>query len=224
MIPVNHLQNTTLFHMTHVENLSAILASHHLAAKNLVQGRHRVSMASEDVQSRRAKKLVPKPPGGVLHDYVPFYFAPRAPMLYCNHVGSISNACLQSDIIYLVTTAQLVAQNASFVFYDRHAVLGYAECFNRIEDLSKIDWRIFFEQPHIGNYAKYWQDRDDVNHPHWSSRREIRQAEFLVHEQLDFSMIQAIGVQNTQVQSLVLDALQGTNYSKNVNVELDWYF
>ena len=155
--------------MTHVDNLVNILEKGKLLAKSRVKNNQRTTIASEEVQSRREKMLVSKPPGGVLHDYVPFYFAPRVPMLYCNHMGSIPNACDQKDIIYLVTTAQKLATETDFVFYDRHAVLSYAECFNQLDDLSKIDWRIFFENPHVGGYTKYWQDKQDNNHPHWDS-------------------------------------------------------
>ena len=210
--------------MTHVDNLVNILENGKLLAKSRVKNNQRTSIASEEVQSRREKMLVSKPPGGVLHDYVPFYFAPRAPMLYCNHMGSIPNACDQKDIIYLVTTAQKLATETDFVFYDRHAVLGYAECFNQLDDLSKIDWRIFFENPHVGGYAKYWQDKQDNNHPHWGSRREIRQAEFLVHEELDFSLIKGIAVNNQSVEARVIDALQDTEYDHKVIVKPVWYF
>ena len=224
MTPPDQLSKTRLFHMTHVDNLANILRAGKLLAKSHVKKNQRISIASEEVQSRREKVLVTKPPGGVLHDYVPFYFAPRAPMLYCNHIGSIENACEQSDIIYFVTTAQTLAPKADFVFYDRHAVLNYAECFNQLDDLGKIDWRIFFEPPHTGGYAKYWQDRQDNNHPHWSSRREIRQAEFLVHVELDFSLISEIAVYNDTVKAQVINALQDSDYNHNIITEPNWYF
>jgi hypothetical protein len=147
MIPEKHLLRTPVFHMTHVDNLVNILKEGKLLAKNQVKAQQRISIASEDVQSRREKRLVSKPPGGVLHDYVPFYFAPRSPMLYCNHRGSIPNAYNPADIIYLVTTAQEIEAKKAVVFFDRHAVLNYAICFNQLKDLDKIDWRIFFEPP-----------------------------------------------------------------------------
>jgi len=224
MILEKHLIHTPVFHLTHVDNLVNILKKGKLLAKNQVKTQQRISIASEDVQSRREKRLVSRPPGGVLHDYAPFYFAPRAPMLYCNYRKSIPNACNQADIIYLVTTAQEIAAKESVVFFDRHAVLNYAECFNQLKDLDKIDWRIFFEQPLLGGYSKYWRDRNDDDHPHWNSRREIRQAEFLVHESLDFSCIQTIAVQNLEIRPRVIDALKKADYTQNVEIKPEWYF
>jgi ssDNA thymidine ADP-ribosyltransferase, DarT len=38
---------------------------------------------------KRGSRIVPVEPGGVLNDYVPFYFAPRSPMLYSIHTGFV---------------------------------------------------------------------------------------------------------------------------------------
>ena len=40
-----------------------------------------------------------------------------------------------------------------FVFYNYNASLAFVECFDHIEDLSKIDWPLFFETPKLGGIA-----------------------------------------------------------------------
>ncbi|MBK1792512.1 DUF4433 domain-containing protein [Persicirhabdus sediminis] len=224
MIPADHLENTPVFHITHVDNLPSILKKGALLSTNSARGKTKTSIANEEIQTRRATRLVSLAPGGVLHDYVPFYFAPRAPMLYCNHLGSIQNARAQGEIIYFVTTAQILADNNGFVFYDRHAVLAHATCYNQLLDLQKIDWRIFFEHPTVSGYAKYWQDRYDTNKPHWSSRKEVRQAEFLVHESMHIDNIQKIVTQNSETAVRVNVALQAAASTLTVEVKPDWYF
>lgn len=47
------------------------------------------NIAHQNIQDRRAYRQVPFDPGGVLHDYVPFYFAPRSPMLYTISRGNV---------------------------------------------------------------------------------------------------------------------------------------
>ena len=47
------------------------------------------NIAYESIQDRRSIKSVPCGVGGSLHDYVPFYFAPRSPMLYTIHRGNL---------------------------------------------------------------------------------------------------------------------------------------
>lgn len=216
---------TLIFHITHVENLAALLVSGELQAKNTLGERPHTSIANEDIQARRAAKLVTLQPNGNLHDYVPFYFAPRSPMLYCNHHGTIANAKPQGEIIHLVSSAQsIAAAGLPFVFYDRHAVMDYARPFSRLEDLPEVDWRIFQEPPLLSGYAKYWQDRYDAVRPHWMSRKEVRQAEFLVHRAVPFSCIGGIGVFNQQTEAIVRDTLALHRADCGVRVEKDWYY
>lgn len=64
-----------------------------------------------------------------------------------------------------------------FVFYNYNASLAFVECFDHIEDLSKIDWPLFFETPKLGGYCKYWKSMHD--NARYARRMETRQAEFL---------------------------------------------
>lgn len=82
---------TDIYHLTHVRHLAAILAEDGLHCDAMV-GRRRlstVSIAHESLKAKRARTLVPVPPGGYLCDYVPFYFAPRSPMLYAISRGRV---------------------------------------------------------------------------------------------------------------------------------------
>lgn len=224
-IPADHLSLTKIYHITHVENLVGILTSKAVLAKNLMGSPAANSIANEEIQERRVRKQVEVSPYGNLHDYVPFYFAPRSPMLCCNHHGAIANAKPQGEIIHLVTTAQVIAaNNLPFVFYDRHAVVGYAQPHNELAQLGQIDWRIFFEPPLLGGYAKYWQDRPDASHAHWFSRKEVRQAEFLVHRRVPVGCLTCIGVENEKTRSRVNEILNLHSVQCPVSLERNWYF
>jgi len=49
---------------------------------------------------------VPLAPYGCVADYVPFYFAPRSPMLYKLHKGGVPNYTGGQDpLVYLVSSA-----------------------------------------------------------------------------------------------------------------------
>jgi hypothetical protein len=95
---------TKVYHITDKTNLPTILHHQGLYSKNKAKSldmNHR-NIAYEGIQERRAGITVPITPDGTLHDYVPFYFAPRSPMLYAIKFGRITgyNGC-QEDIIYL---------------------------------------------------------------------------------------------------------------------------
>lgn len=61
-------------------------------------------MANENVQLRRRHTKIPINKDCYLHDYVPFYFAPRSPMLYPLKMQPIP----QNDIIYFMTNIKTI--------------------------------------------------------------------------------------------------------------------
>jgi hypothetical protein len=220
---------TLIFHITHINNLENILSSGFLYSINTLIKNH-TSIASEDVQKKRASKGVTQHPYGVLHDYVPFYFAPRSPMLYANYNASLPNAKAQNEIIYLVSYAEKIHQNKRpYVFYDVHPIKEYASCYNDIKDLSRIDWDLFFEGLLIGGYSKYWQDvEDNEAHPKWINRKAIRQAEFLIHKEVCLQDIIGIATMTQDAKDVVDKKINQIKSEKNnhilIKIKKDWYY
>ena len=217
---------TPVFHITAIDNLAsiakvgALLATHLLNARGLVG----VNIAYEQIQGRRAVKAIPLAPGGTVHDYVPFYFAPRSPMLFTINNGNVPNCDYrQDDIVHLVSQAQAIrGAGQRFVFSDIHAALDYARFFDDLTRLDEIQWRIFFEAPSLEGYCVYWQNR---HRPlHHMSRKESRQAEFLVHQQLPIAAISEIGVRTQEGEARIRAALAGAAWKPTVKVVPGWYY
>ncbi len=82
---------TPVYHLTHIDNLASIIQSGGCLSFNQKQnqGIDHIDVAYETIQDRRSRTSVPCGPGGCLHDYVPFFFAPRPPMLYAIHRGYV---------------------------------------------------------------------------------------------------------------------------------------
>src|SRR4051812_37511694 len=80
-----------IYHITAIPNLINIVAQGALWSKgSLVRsGQQYENIAYQGAQGKRAMKIVDVPPGGVVHDYVPFYFAPRSPMLFTINQGNV---------------------------------------------------------------------------------------------------------------------------------------
>jgi hypothetical protein len=120
---------TSIYHITHINNLALIINSGGLmACSNLRQQQAKYTdIAYEQIQDRRARKQVPCGAGGVLHYYVPFYFAPRSPMLFTIHKGNVPNyQDGQTSIIHLVVAIDKTsASHVDFAFTDGHAVMDY---------------------------------------------------------------------------------------------------
>ena len=85
---------TPVYHLTHIYNLASIIQSGGCLSFNQKQnqGIGHIDVAYETIQVRRAQTLVPCGSGGCLHDYVPFFFAPRPPMLYAIYGGHATMA------------------------------------------------------------------------------------------------------------------------------------
>lgn len=204
-----------LYHITHIDNLSSIVQRGGLLSNTCLRSskqRFR-DISYGNIQDRRATKRVPCAAGGVLHDYVPFYFAPRSPMLYTIHKGNVpSYQGGQSAVLHLLTTVDAIAESELvFTFTDGHAVMAYSDFYTDLDDLRMIDWDVM--------KSKRWYDTD--NDP---NRKCKRQAEFLVHNSFPWDLILEIGVINQSVQSEVRQILQQVNDFTPVNVYSDWYY
>ena len=127
---------TPIYHITHARNLPLILENGGLLAYNQLsqQDIGYENIAYQNIRDRRADTPVPLPPGGNLHDYIPFYFAPRSPMLYTINRGNVEEVQDQRQIIHLVAYAQDVqAASIEFLFTDGHGIMVFTEYFNQLD-------------------------------------------------------------------------------------------
>lgn len=215
-----------IFHITAIPNLPRIVKSEMLLSNRLLQKRNiaHANIAYQNAQGKRATKLVAKPPAGVIHDYVPFYFAPRSPMLMAVNEGRVEGCPhRQEDIAHLATTVDaIVAANLPYVFYDYNATLSIATCYNDLEDLDKIDWKLFHESPRLDGYCKYWHSRMDD--PKYVRRMETRQAEFLVHGRVPLNVIESVGVYDAAKAEQVRTIFDEAGFDLPVEVKSAWYY
>ncbi|MGV2842160.1 DarT ssDNA thymidine ADP-ribosyltransferase family protein, partial [Vibrio cyclitrophicus] len=75
MIP-NEFKGRFAYHFTSVNNLQSIISDGLLCTNlKIKHGIVHEDIANNDIQKRRSKMEVTCGPRGVVHDYVPFYFA-----------------------------------------------------------------------------------------------------------------------------------------------------
>ncbi|MDJ0615459.1 MAG: DUF4433 domain-containing protein [Calothrix sp. MO_192.B10] len=206
---------TPIYHITHVQNLFSIFQSGGLINNNRLKQQQVTyqNIAHVNIQDRRALIRVPCAAGGHLHDYVPFYFAPRSPMLYTIHKGNVQGYSGGQDlIVYLVAEAELIeSQKLEFAFTDGHAVMAYINFYDNLQQLNVIDWKLM--------KSRYWFNTEDD-----PDRKCRRQAEFLVHQFCPWPLITEIGVKDNAAQSQVQRILQNFHLQTPVKVHSDWYY
>ncbi|HKV28848.1 MAG TPA: DUF4433 domain-containing protein [Candidatus Acidoferrales bacterium] len=215
-----------IFHITAICNLASIAQAKKLHANTVLQKKKMQpgNIAYQGAQGKRAAKMVARPPGGVIHDYVPFYFAPRSPMLLTINKGNVPDCPYrQQDIVDFVTIVETLIANAlPYVFYDCNATLDIATCYNDVKDMDKIDWDLFLENPQMDGYCKYWHNV--VNKPRYVRRQETRQAEFLVHQSVPLKLMTMVGAYNKAKADEVSQIFDEAGIRLQVEAKPEWYF
>lgn len=205
-------KKTYIWRMTHFRNIGFILKNGLHCCNCSVQDPDYVNIGFRSLSSNRGQREVTAPSSGVLNDYIPFYFHYKMPMLYKIFKGEVSDySGKQTDIVYIVSSVEQVASlGCSFIFTDRHAYLAHAGIHHRYQDLESLNWSIIKDET--------WFTRYTV------SRKELKQAEFLVHQHLPVNGILGIVAHNDEVANFVLNEINQANLNLKVAVKSNYYF
>lgn len=208
---------TRVYHFTRVEHLTTIVQSSLLCdSQAQAAGVLTIEVGNTGIKIRRANREVPVRPGGVVADYVPFYFATRSPMMYAIDMGNVPGYTAGTDrLIYLATTVEKrLEAGLDPVLTDRNAVLDYAE-FSQIRDGEPgdgfVDWPLMEE--------RYWFDTET-----YPDRRERRMAECLVPGVVPWDAILFVGAKSQTVVDEVRGLLGSAQNVPRVAARPGWYF
>jgi hypothetical protein len=212
-----------IHHMTHIEHLPQIIgkgglvcdaeaARQSLCSKSIAYGSIKERRAITPVQNLRGEKIAA---GGVLADYVPFYFCNRSPMLGAVHKKLVPGYTEgQDQIIYLVGSVEAVAKSdLTWCFTDGHGIEGLTDFYDSVADLERVDW----------NAVETWR---------WGGRwllqdpdvKRKKQAEFLVHARFPWEQIERIGVIDADMAATVSEIIASAQHQPRVTIERNWYY
>jgi hypothetical protein len=206
-----------LYHITHVENLPSILVDGGLRsdAAMVARGGPAAPIGMGGIKERRLGLPLKCHPGDRVGDYVPFYFCPRAIMLYLIHRANHPELTYrggQGPIVHLEadlheTVIWAEGESRRWAFSLSNAGAAYAEFRNRLEQLGDVDW--------VAVAATDFRDPEV---------KEGKQAEFLLHGSFPWHLVRRIGVQSASIRDRVLRAVAGSGHRPVVEVRRDWYF
>ncbi|ADE16436.1 conserved hypothetical protein [Nitrosococcus halophilus Nc 4] len=202
-----------IFRITHRDNILWIL-DHGLHCPNGTVFDHNfVPIGNPELIDRRHHREVPIPPGGVLGDYVPFYFTPYSPMMYNIKTGYGGVKKRRNDeIVVLVSSLHQVAkEQRKFVFTDRHAYLRAANFYNNINDLNLVDFKLLRSR----DFSRDVEDPEKI---------ERYQAEALVHQSLPVQALLGIVCYTKAVADEVQSVLRVRKITMRTLVKPSWYF
>ncbi len=206
-------QKALIWRITHRRNLPWILANGLHAGNGTTRSPNWVTIGNPELIDRRGQRTVPVRPGGMLNDYVPFYFTPFSPMLYNIHTGRGGVARVaNADIVILVSSLHRVAeQGLPYVFTDRHAYTMTANYYNDLAHLSTIDWPLL-------------QQRNFQRDPNDPEKVERYQAEALIYGQAPIQMLLGAVCYTAQVQDELQQQAAALGVHLDVRCIPQWYF
>lgn len=174
-----------IYHFTHLSNLPGIIANGLQSPNEQKQsGITHQSIALQKIQDRRASMEVGCGPGGVVHDYVPFYLCARSSMLL-----SVINAknVDQLHLIYLAVPISVI-EREDVIFTNSSANTAVPPAFfSDPVDLAKLDWAAID--------SKKWSLGEGKN--------QARMAEVLIYRQLKIDLVDHLIVWNEPIKKII---------------------
>lgn len=169
------------YHFTHIDNIKSIVESGGLLSTNLKNkyniGHHNI--ANVDIQNRRSEMRVPVGPGGVVHDYVPFYFATRNPML----LGLLNRKVVDQPYICFIAISIEKLLDEKVVFTNASANTNNPpEFYNTPDMLNRLEWSLID--------SMHWGEQSE-------EERHQRMAEVLVYKEVPLEWFESFIVFNS---------------------------
>ena len=206
-----------IYHITHVDNLPAIIAAGGLVsdAAMSARGGPAAPIGMSAIKQRRLTLPVKCHPGDHVGDYVPFYFCPRSIMLFviqCNNNAGLTYRGGQGPIVHLEAdlhevVARATAAGQRWAFSLSNAGAYYTQFRASLGDLHQLDWAAMastdFRSPAV---------------------KEAKQAEFLLRDFFPWTLVSAVGVSSTAVRTQAATTIGRDAHQPRVVVEQGWYY
>lgn len=202
-----------IFRITHVDNIPWILDHGLHCQSSDIHDPSFVPIGMSDLISKRRTRPVPIDPGGVLADYVPFYFTPKSIMLYYIKTGFGDVIQRSNDEIVLLVSRlkRLADAGINYVFTDGHAYPVETDYFDSDDDLDRVDWKLL----------RACDFRRDPNDPGKLTRY---QAEALVHQSVPIDALTGIVCNSEKVKKRLQAQIDGRELDHGVVTRPGWYF
>ncbi|WP_053144133.1 DUF4433 domain-containing protein [Pseudomonas sp. P97.38] len=205
-------EKALIWRIVHRDNLPWILDNGLHCANSNVQSPQYVNIGNPDLIDKRRTRQVPIAPGGVLADYVPFYFTPFSVMMKNIHSGRSVQQRSNDEIVILVSSLYLVEQMGfPFVYTTAHAYPDWTDYYSDLTNLDQIDWSII-------------QRRDFKREPDDPRKMERYQAEALIHNHLPITGLLGIMCYTDAMKIRIEQDVAVRGLALPVHARPGWYF
>lgn len=206
-------ERALIWRIVHRDNLPWILRNGLHCKNSQTHDANFVAIGNTELIDRRSHRVVPIAPGGMLSDYVPFYFTPFSPMMYNIYTGrgAVPRRANEEICILVSSLHKLLEADRKFIFTDRHAYPPLARYFNDVKRLDCIDWELLRAR----NFKRNPDDPEQI---------ERYQAEALVHAHMPIDCLMGIICYTNRVKADLDAQIQAQHLNLDVRVMPGWYF
>lgn len=206
------IANRKIYHFTDFSNILEIVANGGLHCDSYMHETPSLGFTEcgeADIKAARRTKPVPVSPYGYVGDYVPFYYAPRSPMMSSISYGKVPGYTNSKNLVYLVSDIESVYHSRlKWVCTDGNARSGLTQFFNSWQDLDEnTDWEVMA--------ARIWRNTETDG-----DRRRRRMAEFLVREFFPLRLMSDIFVHNDKMAAKISPQLPSRLLPVHVNNDM----
>jgi hypothetical protein len=202
-----------IWRILHRDNLPWVLEHGLHCASSLMRSPEWVSIGNAELIDKRAHHVVPIEPGGVLNDYVPFYFTPFSVMLKNIHSGRQGvRQRANEEILILVSSLHKVHElGLPFLFTDGHAMNSLVNFFDDLAQLGRIDWALL-------------RRRDFKRDPDDPAKFARYQAEAMVHRHVPLEALLGVVCYTDRLRVEIEQRIAGQGLRLPVHSRPGWYF
>ncbi len=211
--PVLNPRKARLFRIVHVDCVPWILEHGIHCRSSATQDPNYINIGNPELIDKRSRHPVTTAPGGVLSDYVPFYFTPWSIMMYNIHTGyrGITRRENRDIVIFVSSVERIRAVGRPFLFTTQHAYAAGTEFIADTNRLNEIDWGIL--------------NRKDFRADDADPGKGLRyQAEGLVHNHVPVDALLGVGCADETTVRRVGEEAGRRGLELAVKPVPHWYF
>jgi len=197
----------------------------------------------QEIVDRRGTAEFQMPCGGVVNDYVAFYFSPLTAFTFTidrgnvnlrDLDGSILGSATSDDRVFLVANVEQFRNAGSELHFSDFPLNSQASLPTLENDLNKLEshvhWDVFDDAPKVARIpevgfdgvCKYFADRDTP--ARYQNRSSKRMAEFLVKDAVSLNLIDCIIAKNGNIGENLQRRMDASNWNIPVYAKPGCYF
>jgi len=232
-----------VFRQVDYRDVGTFLADGEIRAKNHPNPQRCHQTSYQAIVNRRGTSQFPMPCGGVVNDYVPFYFSPLTSFTYTIHRGNVplkapdgTDMGIASDgeRAFIICRIDSLKGCGLDICYSDFPLNSNVPIPTVIEDLDELEqhvyWDVFEDAPKTGRIpeigyegvCKYFKNVEEP--PKWQYRSQKRMAEFLVKKALPLEFVCCIVAKTPEMQDKLQEMTDASTWEIPILLKPDCYF